>query len=358
LAPDTFDVSAYARQLASQWKFIGGACLIALVAAAGVTFFLPKQYTAKASIVIDAPAGNDPRASTAVSPVYIESLKTYEHFVTSDSLFQRAAQRFHLGEGTQVATESLKRRVVKVDKPRDTRLLEISVTLEDPVKAQAVAQYIAEETTNLSRTLARQTDEEMVADARRQADAARVQLDAVEKRVAEESRRQPLEALAAELDGLLSLRERQQRDYADADADAAQYAGDATRSAAARARRDEVRRQLDDVAKRIQSLEAAVAQRRVFWEGLNTERKAVRTAYDTAVSRWHDAEASLGAKGERLKIVDPGIVPQRPSSPHLMLNILGAMLIAFVASLVYLSLASNFAPRKEARPVYYDKSLR
>ena len=32
----------------------------------------------------------------AVSPIYLESLKTYEHYAESDSLFQNALDRFGL----------------------------------------------------------------------------------------------------------------------------------------------------------------------------------------------------------------------------------------------------------------------
>jgi len=75
----------------------------------------------------------------AVSPIYLESLKTYERFADSDSLFQKAVERFAL-EGQPI--ESLKRSVLKVDKLRDTRALQISVTLPDPKTAQAVAQFL------------------------------------------------------------------------------------------------------------------------------------------------------------------------------------------------------------------------
>ena len=50
------------------------------------------QYTATARIVIDPPAGTDLRAAMAVSPIYLESLRTYEQFASSDSLFQKAAR--------------------------------------------------------------------------------------------------------------------------------------------------------------------------------------------------------------------------------------------------------------------------
>ena len=56
----------------------------------------PRQYTATARIVIEPPAGTDLRSAMAVSPIYLESLKTYEQFASGDSLFQKAIEQFDL----------------------------------------------------------------------------------------------------------------------------------------------------------------------------------------------------------------------------------------------------------------------
>src|SRR5258708_11365300 len=114
--------------------------------------FPPKRYTATASIVIEPPGGADARSATVLSPVYLESLKTYEHFAASDSLFVGAAEHFHLVSpaGSQ-AIESLKRGILKVSKIRDTKILEISATMQDPNLAQRLAQYVAGETVNRNR---------------------------------------------------------------------------------------------------------------------------------------------------------------------------------------------------------------
>ena len=126
---DSFDVFEYIDFLRARWKFPAFACGVAIVAALAAGFLLPKRYTATATILIDPPAGGDPRIATAVSTVYLESLKTYELLATNDQLFVRAAARFHLRDRDASPIESLKRRVLKVDKLRDTRALQISVTL-------------------------------------------------------------------------------------------------------------------------------------------------------------------------------------------------------------------------------------
>src|SRR5215470_7114619 len=92
-SPEAFRYVGYVQ---SRWRFVVASALTAVVLAAAVSWLLPRQYTATARILIEPPAGADPRAALAVSPIYLESLKTYEQFASSDSLFQKAVARFQL----------------------------------------------------------------------------------------------------------------------------------------------------------------------------------------------------------------------------------------------------------------------
>src|SRR5271170_6785532 len=177
---DSFDVFEYIDFLHARWKFLGLACGFAIVAALATGLLLLKRYTATATIQIDPPAGGDPRIATAVSTVYLESLKTYELLATNDQLFLRAVGRFHLRARDGSPIESLKRRVLKVDKLRDTRALEISVTLPDPETAQAVAQFIAEGAVELSRSGAKEADEATMEDAAKATEIAQARLNDAE----------------------------------------------------------------------------------------------------------------------------------------------------------------------------------
>src|SRR5579863_6513069 len=95
---DSFDVFEYVDFLRERWKFAAFACGVAIILALAAGLLLPRRYTATATILIDPPAGGDPRIATAVSTVYLESLKTYEILAMNDQLFMRAAQQFHLLE--------------------------------------------------------------------------------------------------------------------------------------------------------------------------------------------------------------------------------------------------------------------
>src|SRR5579884_595923 len=190
--PEQFNVADYLSHLAQRWRFWSMACIVAGIVALVFSLLQPKQYTATASILIDAPLGSDARTATAVSPIYLESLKTYEHFVESDTLFQQAVEKFNLRQDYPGASiDGLKRRFLKVTKPRDTRILEISVTLRDPRKAQALAQYIAEQTADLNRTLSRQSEQDLINEVQRQLDVARDNLRRDEDTLKQENARAP-----------------------------------------------------------------------------------------------------------------------------------------------------------------------
>src|ERR1700688_3964610 len=82
--------------IAAHWKVVAGACAAAVLVSLIATLLLPKRYTAVTRIFIEPPAGSDPRTSTTVSPIYLDSLRTYELFASSDTLFLQAVERFHL----------------------------------------------------------------------------------------------------------------------------------------------------------------------------------------------------------------------------------------------------------------------
>ncbi len=154
-----FEFAAFLR---ARWRLFAITCGVAVALSALASLLLPKRYTATATVLISPPAGNDPRATTVLSPIYLESLRTYERIASTDTLFLRALDHFHLQPayaGTPV--ESLKRRILKVTKPVNTEILEISATLGDPRAAQAFAQFIAEQTCAASHSFDLASEDEL-----------------------------------------------------------------------------------------------------------------------------------------------------------------------------------------------------
>ncbi len=154
---ERFDPFEYLLYLRKRWRFamltIAGAMLLTAIAC----LLMTPLYTATARLIIDPPAGPDPRTSTAINAVYLESLKSYEAFASSDAVFAKAVEKYHLLD-PGATFEDFKRRALRVTKLKDTRILEIQVSLANPANAQAVAQYLAEEAVALNQLLASQRE--------------------------------------------------------------------------------------------------------------------------------------------------------------------------------------------------------
>jgi uncharacterized protein involved in exopolysaccharide biosynthesis len=92
--PEAFEMLRYVEYLRDRWRVMAVACSVAVVLAVAVALLTPARYTATARIMIEPPAGSDSRIAVAVSPMYMESLKSYEPRVRG-RLEARGAQGRH-----------------------------------------------------------------------------------------------------------------------------------------------------------------------------------------------------------------------------------------------------------------------
>ncbi len=344
---ESFQAYEYLDHLKRRWKFVATVSVCAGALALIVSLLLPKEYTATASIVIEPPAGNDTRTSITVSPVYLESLRAYETFATSDTLFQRAVDKFHLRDTESSKTlESLKRRILKVIKLKDTKILQISATLADPKQSQVLAQFLAQETVALSRSASIADEQDLRDDARARMTEAQKLLSEEQSAWREFNIKQPYEAMRADLEALAGARERLQRDLTEARAELAEVSTRASDTGAAgvRARVESLEKQDADLQRQIQTKSTALSDREAHGEQLQQKLRAAQLAFDAAAARQRDLEAAAGLRGERLRVLDPGVVPERPSFPNAGLNVILAMFVALIATLTYLTL--TFRPSR------------
>ena len=320
-------------RLRARWRVVAIACAVSVALALVVSLLLPKKYTAITRIVIEPPAGNDPRTATAVSPIYLESLRSYELFAMSDSLFLQAVQRFGLRRGSE-PIDKLKKTVLKAELPKNLKILEIQATLPDPVTASALALYIAEETVKLNRTLSGEGDQELVAEAEKQAAEAHARFQKVDSEWARSLAEGPVEPLRAEVTADEQLRATLQRELAEsvviADPD----------------RADGYRRQLEALTPSIAAKRKLLAERSARLDRLESERKAAQSAFTSSETHVQEVRSARGYRGERLRIIDPGIVPERPSFPNIPLNVLIALLAAMAISVLYLILEMSYTEQR------------
>jgi uncharacterized protein involved in exopolysaccharide biosynthesis len=345
---EPFDAYRYISYLRARSQWIAASAALATVLAAAASLAMTPQYTATARLVVDPPAGADLRAAMAVSPIYLESLKTYEHFATSDSLFQKAVRQFGL---TGSSIESLKRRVLQAQLVRNTRILEISITLPDPKKAQALAAFLAESTVETNRASVSESDQDLLRGIEQQARELRARLQEIDASWAKAVAAEPLEGLKSAMDQSAESRAKIEEQIQSAQlelADLGNAAESRQQEASARARLTELRKQLQDVDRQAAEREKLLATRQAHRDQLDAERKAAQAALAAVETRLRDARGETGFRGERLKIIDPGIVPERPSSPNLPLNIAAALLAGLVLPILFLTLQMSFQERRVA----------
>jgi uncharacterized protein involved in exopolysaccharide biosynthesis len=315
--------------------------VIAAVGASVGGLLLPKQYSATASILIEPPIANDPRATTAVSPIYLESLKTYEHFANSNSLFARAVEQFHLRSDAKEPLEGLKRRVLKVSKLRDTKILEIKATLPDPKKAAEVTAFLARETAALSESVGRDGDQDRI-------ESSQARLDAAEKAVAasrdvleREDRQEPINSLKYDVESLMEVRAGVQRDLLATRADSAETPSDA------RVRRiGELEKQIRDLDSRIRERNDKIAKRTIRRSVLQNEFETASRDRDALREQVRNLRGNAGTSGERLRVIDSGVIPQEPSFPNIPLMVVSAVVLALAASLLYLAAGFGIERRR------------
>jgi capsular polysaccharide biosynthesis protein len=357
---ESFDIFGYTRYLRARWQWIAVSCAVAVVVALAVSLALRRQYTAVSQIVIEAPAGSDLRAAMTVSPIYLESLKTYEHFAAGDQLFQKAVNELQLrAQFGALPIETIKNRVLRVGIVRNTRILAIAVTLPDPAKALAMARYLAQATVDLNRTMGVEDDRDLVEGIALQERDARASLTAADEAWSRLLAEEPVEALQAAMGTAGELRstiqqqmqaaeieiadsgERQKHLTAAQQADARQEAADAS------ARLEQMRKQLQEIDRQNAEREKLLALRMAHRDKMEADRKSAEAALAALETRLRDARGEAGYRGDRLKIIDPGVVPERPSSPNVPLNVAGALLLGLALPILYLTLAMSYQARYE-----------
>jgi len=340
----------YIDYLRFRWRLIAAAAVSAVVLSFVVSLLLPKRYTATASIVIEPPAGNDVRTATAVSPIYLESLKTYERFAESDTLFAGAAEHFHLASGENSRSiESLKQQVLKVTKLRDTKILEISATLPDPVMAQQFVNYVADETVKLSRSESAATDREVIGEGERQATEAQQRLEHAQQAWSANAAREPSGALQPQIEADVDLLEKIHQSLMEARSDIAEYQEKpdfARELPGLRAKAAELEKRAAELEKSIEKKSELASQRAAERQRLEIEVKMAQTAGESSAARLRELRATAGTRGERLRVIDPGVVPQRPSSPNIALNMIAALLLTLIALLAYLTVSFSYSRRR------------
>ena len=83
-------------------------------------------------------------------------------------------------------------------------------------------------------------------------------------------------------------------------------------------------------------------------ERIEAERKAVQTQLTAVETQLREARGGASYRGERLKVIDPGIMPERPSSPNVPLNVAAAFLLGLVLPILWLTTQMAYQDQRAA----------
>jgi uncharacterized protein involved in exopolysaccharide biosynthesis len=306
-----FDVLEFVDYLRDKGSVFLVSCGVAVTLAVAVSLAMPKAYTANATIVIDAPAGSGPRA-----------ILNYQSFASSDTLFQEAIAR--------AGVQGSKANILKVSMPANTTVLEIRATLHDPRKAQAVAQYIAEQAAARSNFADEKMARETIAGLRSKAQEAMDRLTQAQHARDAGIASTPIAALENELRSGFDLEFRLQADLA-------------------RAPIATLRKQEQELAAELEKKGARLDANRSRRDEMEAAVRAAQTAYEDATTRLNNALNSPQIRAQRLRVIDPGTVPHQPAFPSLWLNTAAAFWASLIGAFGFLILRFGYVRLQRER---------
>jgi uncharacterized protein involved in exopolysaccharide biosynthesis len=343
-----FEPRAFAGWCRGHWRF----CAFAMVAAAGVTLAvslaLPKQFTATSTLLIEAPAGSDSRVTPA-NNAWLDSLRAWERVAASDFLFTQALAEVRAGVTEPAASPApLKKKILRVNRPAGTALLEISITLPDAQKAQRMAQIMAEQTVRRSHFSGDKYATDLASTFREQLEAAAARVRNALKARDGLTRTSSVELLQNDMTANAELNRRLQTEAAlgRAELAAERARGVAAEMAGAEARLASLEKQQKESGERLAAATARLEAAKSLSDVAEAELKSARNALDTANQRADEAISDAKWRGERLRVLDPGVTPQVPSSPNVVLNVVAALVVSLGGSILYL--AAAFGLRRDS----------
>lgn len=368
--PSPFELSDYLRAILGRWKRITAVIVVASVVALLISLLLPKKYDATVLLAVQ-PAGSDARYPAVMSPTYLEYLHSYEQFLQSDGSIARVIKAANLDSGPyRYTVETFRTTALDLALVRNTNVLKIRVRFPDPSKAHEIALALARigiqtnsdmNSAEADRT-ARQIQQETA-----EASARLTTADAAIETFRRGNREDEIgRQLSQQLERKMAYQEKladAQVEMAEKEAWLASFSTQLQRgSGGGRRQQAEIRQQTQMAAAELeqlrarqkalraglQELEAPLERNRLALAALEARRRQLERDYELAQSavvasanRANDARFTMAARHEELQIADPGVVPSRPSSPRIVVNVLLAGALGLLAGFVYESWAWN-----------------
>jgi uncharacterized protein involved in exopolysaccharide biosynthesis len=253
-------------------------------------------------------------------------LRTYELFASSDTLFLQAVERFGLRHNG-ASVDGLKKSILKVEVPRNTKILDISATFSDPKIAHELSLFLAEETVKMNENTSQQGDREFRAEAEQQYSSAKTRVDAAQRAWNTNPDQVTAESLRSEIFADEQLRDGLTKELTELEV------GDPDTTGADASRIVAYHRRLTALNEAIASKRTQLATVTARVESLESDLTSAKRAFASSETRLQELRSAAGYRGERLRIIDPGIVPEHPSSPDLILNLVISLMAGAIVSM-------------------------
>jgi hypothetical protein len=201
----------------------------------------------------------------------------------------------------------------------------------------------------LSHDLGHAGDKEPLAQVQGPLDAATAGLEKARAESAAVTAAGSESVLEGEAQGLADLRARTEAQRIEANLTLADSVarGDQEGAASARARVAALAADVASLQRDIDAKASALAALRARRMHADDVLRASELTFENARGRVQEVISSTRFRSEQLRVVDPGIVPQRPSSPNILLTVAAAVTLSLVACLIWLTLQFGLAGQRE-----------
>jgi uncharacterized protein involved in exopolysaccharide biosynthesis len=339
IATETLEVRSYLRHLGSRWKTLLAVPAVAVVVALLVSLALPRKYDATVTLLVQ-PGASDARFPPAMNQIYLEYLRSYEQVVQGSDLLSKVIREFHL----DLTVDSFRNQVLDVHMPRFSKMLTVRVRWSDPQKAHDIALFLAKEAVTTIDALrdadaertARQSQQE-VQRAQARFEEASAQLLAFKLKTREEELSRSVQV---EMDTKSEYEKQLANSQIQLSVLETRFPSEQAKEVAAsltaeRARQTALRKGLAGLEAQLSRHQAELLKARAGTASLERAYQSAEETLNQATTRANDTRAATVSRSEQLQIADPGVVPQRPSSPHYLFNALLALARGLFAAVIY-----------------------
>ena len=316
--------------------------LVVMILAGAVSFFLPKTYRASTTLLIsESKMGIDGVISNFFNPRFYY---TFEGLVKNKKLLKEAMVKFGLDKAPYNLKMESFLEMVNVGLVRNTRLITLSVELDDPVKAADIANHIASEAVTLNGRINMDDAGSAMRFMKEQVASVGADLTRSEQTLMEYKAQSRIKELETDVETLLYTKadlnlRRLDAEVRKREIAALGAASDSDAQPVTAAQLDALIASLDEMLSKVEAdleeKQKILAERELRIEKLLTLFDADQTSYRRVNTRLGENPTRVTEKFQEIRVIDPAIPPYYPEWPKKKLLVIIAGGLAFLAACAF-----------------------